>query len=48
MRSAKAMLAAEKRLEKLIKEGKIVGVDEVLPFDQISDWKYSPMGESPS
>ena len=41
LRSAEAMLEAEKKLLKLIKDGKIAGVDQVLPFDQLEDWKYT-------
>ncbi|MCR9247353.1 MAG: DUF3299 domain-containing protein [bacterium] len=40
MRSAQAMLEAEKRLRKLIETGKIAGIDQVLPFQKISNWKY--------
>ncbi|MFT4513836.1 MAG: hypothetical protein ACI89X_000904 [Planctomycetota bacterium] len=41
IRSAESMLEAEKNLRRLMKEGKIAGVDQVLPFDQLSGWKYT-------
>jgi hypothetical protein len=41
IRSAEAMLEAEKNLRKLMKDGKIAGVDQVLPFDQLGGWKYT-------
>ncbi|MFN3242285.1 MAG: DUF3299 domain-containing protein [Planctomycetota bacterium] len=41
MRSAEAMLAAEKKLQEMIANGKIAGVDRVLPFDELSGWKYT-------
>jgi hypothetical protein len=40
MRSAEAMLEAEKKLGELIKAGKITGLDKVLPFDELSSWPY--------
>jgi hypothetical protein len=40
MRSAQAMVEAEKKLSKLIKEGKITGLDKVVSFDEISSWPY--------
>ena len=40
MRSAEAMLAAEAKLQQLIADGKIAGVDQVLPFDDLEAWKY--------
>jgi hypothetical protein len=40
MRSAEAMLAAEKRLAEQIKSGKITGLDQILPFDEIDSWVY--------
>lgn len=40
MRSAEAMLAAEAKLQQLIADGRIAGVDQVLPFDDLEDWKY--------
>lgn len=41
MRSAEAMLEAERRLAQMITEGKIAGVDQVLPFDDLEGWKYT-------
>ncbi|MGC6486930.1 MAG: DUF3299 domain-containing protein, partial [Planctomycetota bacterium] len=40
MRSAEAMLAAEAKLQQLIADGKIAGVDQVLPFEDLEDWSY--------
>lgn len=40
MRSAKQMLAAEKRLKELLKAGKIKGLDRIVPFEEISSWEY--------
>ena len=40
VRGAQAMLAAEAKLKAQIKEGKIKGVDRVLPFEEISAWAY--------
>jgi hypothetical protein len=40
MRSAQAMVEAEKKLSKLIKEGKITGLDKVVSFDELSSWPY--------
>lgn len=40
MRSAEAMLEAEKKLADMIKTGKITGLDKVLPFDELSSWPY--------
>jgi len=40
MRSAEAMLAAEKRLAEQLKAGKITGLDMILPFDELSSWPY--------
>ena len=40
MRSAEAMLAAERKLAQQIKEGKIAGLDKILTFDEISSWPY--------
>jgi hypothetical protein len=41
MRSADAMLAAERKLAAQLKAGKIGGVDEVLGFDRLNDWEYT-------
>ncbi|MEZ6037672.1 MAG: DUF3299 domain-containing protein [Planctomycetota bacterium] len=42
LRSAEAMLDAERRLKQKLAEGKIAGVDELLPFDDLAkDWKYT-------
>jgi hypothetical protein len=40
MRSAEAMLAAERRLAAEIKSGKITGLDQILPFDELTSWPY--------
>jgi hypothetical protein len=40
MRSAEAMLAAERRLQQMIKEGKIEGLDKIVTFDELSAWPY--------
>ena len=40
MRSAEAMLQAEQRLQAMIKSGKVAGVDQVLPFEQLGGWSY--------
>ncbi len=40
MRSAEAMLAAEKRLAEQMKAGKITGLDMILPFDELNSWPY--------
>jgi hypothetical protein len=40
MRSAEAMLAAERKLAEQIKSGKIQGLDKILPFDELSSWPY--------
>ncbi|MFY9343537.1 MAG: DUF3299 domain-containing protein [Planctomycetota bacterium] len=40
MRSAEAMLQAEKRLAEEIKAGKITGLDKILPFDELDSWPY--------
>lgn len=40
MRSAEAMLAAERRLAEQIKAGKIKGLDMILPFDELTSWPY--------
>jgi len=40
MRSAEAMLAAERKLAEQIKSGKIQGLDKILPFDELTSWSY--------
>ena len=40
MRSAEAMLEAERKLTQRIKEGKIAGIDEILTFDTLTSWRY--------
>lgn len=40
MRSAEAMLQAERILAQRLAEGRIVGVDEILPFDELTGWTY--------
>jgi hypothetical protein len=40
VRGAQAMLQAEAKLKKLVAEGKITGVDKILPFEEISSWPY--------
>lgn len=40
MRSAEAMLAAERRLAEELKAGKITGLDQILPFDELTSWPY--------
>lgn len=40
MKSAQAMLAAEKRLQELIKAGKFKDIDRILTFEEISSWEY--------
>jgi hypothetical protein len=40
MRSAEAMLEAERKLAELVKQGKITGLDKILPFDELSSWPY--------
>jgi len=40
MRSAEAMLAAERRLQQMIKDGKIEGLDKIVTFDELSAWPY--------
>lgn len=40
MRSAQAMIEAEKRLAKMIKEGKITGLDKIVTFDELAGWPY--------
>ncbi|MCA8973895.1 MAG: DUF3299 domain-containing protein [Planctomycetes bacterium] len=41
MRSAEAMLAAEKKLQAMIAAGKIAGVDRVLQFGELGGWQYT-------
>lgn len=40
MQSAQAMLRAEARLRKLLKAGKIEGIDKILTFEELSNWTY--------
>jgi len=40
MKSAQAMIQAEKRLAELLKTGKLKGIDKVLPFEEIASWPY--------
>lgn len=40
MRSAEAMLAAEKKLAEQLKAGTIKGLDMILPFDELTSWPY--------
>ncbi len=40
IRSAEAMLAAERKLAQMIKEGKITGLDQVVTFDELQAWPY--------
>lgn len=40
IKSAEQMLEAERKLAKMIKEGKITGLDKILPFDELSAWPY--------
>ena len=40
MRSAQAMLEAEKKLAEQLKAGKIKGLDQILPFDELTSWPY--------
>ena len=40
VRGAQAMIQAEAKLRQLVKEGKIKGVDKILPFEEISSWPY--------
>ena len=41
MRSAEAMLAAERHLQMQLREGRIRGIDEVLPFHRLTGWRYT-------
>jgi hypothetical protein len=40
MRSAQQMVEAERELARMIKEGKIPGLDRTLPFDELTSWPY--------
>ncbi|MGE3172704.1 MAG: DUF3299 domain-containing protein [Planctomycetota bacterium] len=40
IRSAEAMLEAERKLAQMIKDGKITGLDKVVTFDELSAWPY--------
>ncbi len=40
MRSAEQMLEVERKLHEQIKAGKITGLDQILPFDEIESWPY--------
>jgi hypothetical protein len=40
MRSAEAMLDAERKLAELIKQGKFAGLDKILTFDELTSWPY--------
>jgi hypothetical protein len=40
MRSAEAMLQVEKKLAEDIKAGKLKGLDQFLPFDELTSWPY--------
>ena len=40
MQSAQAMLQAEARLRKMLKEGGIAGIDKILTFEELSNWPY--------
>jgi len=40
MRSAEQMLEVERQLHEQIKAGKIVGLDKILPFDELDSWPY--------
>lgn len=40
MRSAEAMLQVEKKLAEDIKSGKLKGLDQFLPFDELTSWPY--------
>lgn len=40
MRSADAMIAAERKLAEQLKAGKITGLDQILPFDELTSWPY--------
>src|SRR5262245_48218744 len=40
IRSAEAMVQAERKLQQMIKEGKVTGLDKVVTFDELSAWPY--------
>jgi hypothetical protein len=40
IQSAQKMIEAEKKLARLIKEGKITGLDKIVTFDELSNWPY--------
>lgn len=40
IQGAQKMIEAEKRLARLIKEGKITGLDKIVTFDELSNWPY--------
>ncbi|MBM4061318.1 MAG: DUF3299 domain-containing protein [Planctomycetes bacterium] len=40
MRSAEAMLQAERKLAADLKAGKVTGFDKILPFDELTSWRY--------
>jgi len=40
IRAANQMLSAERRLQRMLKNGEIKGLDKVLTFDEISAWPY--------
>lgn len=40
MQSAQSMLAAEKRIRDMLKEGKLGNIDQILTFEEISSWIY--------
>jgi hypothetical protein len=40
MASAEKMLEAERKLAKMIRDGKITGLDKILPFDELTAWPY--------
>lgn len=40
MRSAETMLQVEKKLAEDIKAGKLTGLDQFLPFDELTSWPY--------
>lgn len=40
IRAANQMIAAERRLQKMLKDGEIKGLDKILTFDELSAWPY--------
>ena len=40
MRGAELMIEAEKKLAEMLKAGKIKGLDQILPFDDLTSWPY--------